>query len=85
VTFYYPPDSLFSQIPIQLRPKIEKSKCHQQKNEVTILIEGYSSPREGEMMAWDTLVTMIHSASQSSLPGSKRDISRERKDKVASL
>jgi hypothetical protein len=88
VTLHYPLDALFSQIPVQLRPKIENSKYHKQKDELTILIKGDSSPREKEMMAWEALVTMIHSASLASRrPGhtGKRFISREIKDKVASL
>jgi hypothetical protein len=53
VTLHYPLDALFSQIPDRLRPKIEKSKYHQQRDQITILIEGDISSREKETMAWE--------------------------------
>jgi len=90
VILHYPLDALFSQIPIQLRPNIEKSKYHrkdQQGVEVTIPIEGDISSREKETMAWDMLITMIHSASRASLPGNKwkKNVTREMQAKVAFL
>jgi hypothetical protein len=53
MTLHYPLDALFSQIPDRLRPKIEKSKYHQQRDQITILIEGDISSREKETMAWE--------------------------------
>jgi hypothetical protein len=77
-------------LPIQLRPTIEKSKYHrldQQGVEVTIPIEGDISSREKETMAWDMLVTVIHSAARASLPGNKwkKNVTREIQAKVTSL
>jgi hypothetical protein len=69
VVLHAPLDALFSQISGQLQPKIEKSKYYQEKDEVTIPVEGNSSPGEKEMVAWETLATMIYSPSLTVMPG----------------